>query len=321
MNINALPQRGRRAKASPGQSESSPRGRKRRRGGAGKTPVQAGSAALGREALRLLAALGRPGAGARPDLLDDAMVAVQASRGGVSVGAGRFTAAAADELVRQDLTVWESETGGRRLRLSEPGRLHLRRQADGTPDSFLAQHLETAVAEVGTGPDRVEVRIDADESPLAWLRRRKGRDGEPLIDATAFEAGERLRRDLTLAGLMPSVTMRWDPAGGGGSGGAGRDPGSATDAAIAARQRTAHAFEAVGPDFADLLIDLCGFLKGLELIERERHWPQRSGKVVARLALGRLADHYGLARAARGPSASRGIRSWQALGMLDACPA
>jgi hypothetical protein len=153
--------------------------------------------------------------------------------------------------------------------------------------------------------------MNASESPLDWLRRRKGAHGEPLIDAAAFQAGERLRRDLTFAAMLPRVTADWSAAVSDKARGGPRDPVAATESAIAARERIRRAFQTVGPDFADLLIDLCGFLKGLEEIERDRGWPPRSGKVVVKLALARLADHYGLERSARGPERSRGIRSWR----------
>lgn len=163
------------------------------------------------------------------------------------------------------------------------------------------------------GPDGTPavLVVDDAESPLAWLRRRRGRDGAGLIGDDEFQAGERLRVDFTRAGLMPTVTSNWS-AGlprtgrGGGRGGVA----DLTDAALAARDRVRRALGAVGPELDGVLVDVCCFLKGLETVELERGWPGRSGKVVLRVALKRLAAHYGLGAVASGPERSRRLRHW-----------
>ena len=42
----------------------------------------------------------------------------------------------------------------------------------------------------------------------------------------------------------------------------------------------------------DLVLRVCCFLEGLEITERRLGWSARSGKVVLKLALERLARHY-----------------------------
>lgn len=152
----------------------------------------------------------------------------------------------------------------------------------------------------GSGSAGDAATRDLAESPLGWLGRRAGRNGQPLLDAAQTEAGERLRRDFTRAGLSPRVTQNWDAAGSqrrsGGRGGVA----DLTDMALEARRRFGTALEAVGPELSGVLVDVCCFLKGLEAVERERGWPARSAKIVLALALRRLAGHYGLAAEARG---------------------
>lgn len=268
---------------------------------------------LSRRSRHLLSLLAEPQASARPDAIDPGCVAVSLMQGGISVGGGRFPTAVAEELRRHDLVGERlSPRGDRIFEITPVGQAHLRRQSASEDAAFFAQHHETVESTMMVEGVRERVTLDAAEGPLDWLARRKDSRGAPLIDADCFTAGERLRRDLTVALMVPSVTTNWDASAIGTTSGGPRDPAGASDASLAARQRVGHAMAAVGPDFAGLLIDLCGFAKGIAAIERERGWPSRSGKVVVRLALGRLADHYGLERQACGPARSRGIRTWQA---------
>jgi hypothetical protein len=199
------------------------------------------------------------------------------------------------------------------LTLSATGRALLRRSLAGA-DGYAAQHQERGIVVLEDADfGWINVTVNHDESPLTWLRRRKGRDGRPLIDAAEFAAGERFRSDYSRACMMPRVTANWTAAVAGrrrdGSTGAVAD---LTEVAIAARRRVEQALDSVGPELAGLLVDFCCFLKGLEQIERERQWPGRSAKVVLRLGLSSLARHYGLAARARGPSTSGKLRHWGA---------
>jgi Domain of unknown function (DUF6456) len=272
----------------------------------------AARATYDRETARLLRALGAAGAYAFEVGADEpGRVAVASGAGGVSLRRLSAPLAAAEALVAADLAAWESPGRSRRRRLvvTPAGLAHLARQAAPAElDAFTAQHavLERATVAAPEG-GRHEVALNVAESPLAWLARRRDKTGRALIDAAALQAGERLRSDLTLAHMLPHVTLNWTGIAVGATGSAALHY---SDLVVAARQRVDRAFDAVGNEMAGLLMDVCGFLKGIEQVERERGWPARSGKVVLVMALARLAAHYGLSAEARGQARGRRIRAW-----------
>jgi hypothetical protein len=126
--------------------------------------------------------------------------------------------------------------------------------------------------------------------------RRKDKDGQPMLTEAEFDAGEKLRGDFWFAQMTPRVTANWSLflSGGGGTRGAPDLGPDVRDSVIAAQERVRRALAAVGPELAGVLIDVCCHLKGLEASEKACGWPQRSGKIILRIALGQLARHYGM---------------------------
>ncbi|MDB5508819.1 MAG: ATPase [Hyphomicrobiales bacterium] len=260
-----------------------------------------------KNSLRLLAALmppssyafrAQPGEGA-----DELHVVTR--RKNIFIDAGRFPPESGEALVARRWAIWETAGPARRPRLSltAAGKEAARLAAGPLEPARVLQGALEAVAGDEAGRSMI---IDRAESPLVWLSRRRGKDGRPLLDPVAVEAGERLRRDITLARTLPNVTSRWDGMPGQSG---GPSPGHVSDLVLAAAQRVERALAAVGPDLAGLLVDVCGFLKGLEQVEGERRWPRRSARIVLDVALAALARHYGLESAARGPERT-GMRHW-----------
>ncbi|KRE23921.1 hypothetical protein ASE66_01210 [Bosea sp. Root483D1] len=227
---------------------------------------------------RLLRHLSEPGAYAVDSPLGCGRIALyRRGAGGATLGAGYVPAGEADAMVAAGFAAWFMERGKRRLGLAET-----------------EAERPRATTTVMVAGEAQQVVLDERESPLLWLHRRPGKDGAPQISAVEFAAGERFRADLTLAQMLPRTTVNWDAALAAGTHAAMRGPAEASDASLAARQRVRLACKRLGPELSGLAIDVCGFLKGLDLIERERRWPARSAKVVLRLALAALVEHYGL---------------------------
>lgn len=262
---------------------------------------------------RLLRQLGGQNAyGTAGDLTPPGRIDLYATRNGVTLKAGSAARADAQELVSAGLAEWirGKASGRERLEITQAGRARLLRLDAGEADPFFAQHRPTGVRDIEVAGSTRKAVVDFAESPLARLAVRRNAQGEAMLDPALFEAGERLRRDLTFAQMVPRVTANWDP----GAAGTDRNgaPMTYSDIVVASRQRVDLAMRAVGPEFAGLLMDVCGFLKGFEQIEAERQWPRRSAKLVLEFALVALARHYGLEREARGPERSKGLRHWGA---------
>ena len=132
------------------------------------------------------------------------------------------------------------------------------------------------------------VTVNLAESPLSWLHARGHLTDRQLL------AGETLRGDYEKAAMGPNVTMRWEniplsrqkrgaPAG-----------LNQTERMISAKKRFDEALAALGPDLSDIAWRVICAGESMPSAEREMAWPVRSGKLVLRIALDRLADFYRL---------------------------
>ncbi len=259
--------------------------------------------------LRLLARLARRDSRLVRQAKDCFSIVV--ARDGTPVGEETVDAALVSALIGRGLVV-AGDDG--QIAISSAGAAAVRRRMSGGSDSYAEQHQDRGPIMLDDPAfGRRRVTVNHDESPLAWLRRRKDANGRPMIDAAQFAAGERLRADYERAQLMPRVTANWMAAVAGKRRSGANGIADLTESALAARHRVEAALRSLEPEMANLAVDFCCFLKGLEKIESERQWPARSAKVVLRLTLAALARHYGLSIRARGPGAAP-LRHWGAEG-------
>ena len=150
--------------------------------------------------------------------------------------------------------------------------------------------IERAVVEAGgdSGARKIArtVTINLAESPLSWLHSRGHLTDRQLL------AGEKLRSDYEAAMMGPNVTMRWENIP------LSREKRGApsglnqTERMISAKARFDNALVALGPDLSDIAWRVICAGEAMPDAEREMAWPVRSGKLVLRIALDRLAGFY-----------------------------
>ena len=135
----------------------------------------------------------------------------------------------------------------------------------------------------GPRKGRRSVTVNLAESPVTWLH------AHGHIDDRQLAAGECLRRDYEAAQLGASLTMRWEPVRLTGGRGGRMSP---TERQIAAKDRFDGAIASAGSGLADILWRVVCAGDSLAVAERTLAWPARSGKLVLRFALDRVAAFY-----------------------------
>lgn len=265
-----------------------------------------------REALLCFRRLVEPGAHLRDissHLASDRVWGVFVKRNDFAKPVARINGELIDAFRGKD---WLNPAGEGRMSLSQAGLMWYRRST--SPDPFQDQHRDRVRQSVdGACGEKQAVEINRAESPLAWLRARKDVEGSPLLSEEQFDAGERLRRDFESAQMRAHVTANWDfGVASGRRTLSAQDRSDISDVALAAKQRFHRALDAVGPELAAVLVEVCCHLNGMTGAERTLGLPKRSGKVVLLIALNALARHYGMIEA--GPPARSRARHWGAQG-------
>lgn len=131
------------------------------------------------------------------------------------------------------------------------------------------------------------------ETPLMSLSRRRDESGTPFLSRDHLVAGERLREDFELAQRdEEDAPPDWEafldalPL----SLGVAETP--RPRGVERAGEKVRRAVLDLGPGMADVALRCCCLLEGLETVERRLGWSARSGKIVLRIALWRLHQHY-----------------------------
>lgn len=153
------------------------------------------------------------------------------------------------------------------------------------PRMLAERALPDPDARKGAAPRR-SVTVNLSESPLSWLHAHGHLTDRQLL------AGEKLRGDYERAALGPRTTMSWVnmPVARGRRG--APSPVSPTEAMLRAKQRFDGAMEALGRDLSDIAWRVICACESVSVAEKGMGWPTRSGKLVLRIALDRLADFY-----------------------------
>ncbi len=158
------------------------------------------------------------------------------------------------------------------------------------------------------------VKINLNESPISRLTIvRAGK--KPYLEPHHVEAARRFSNLMERSHLRSRITMSYNDAQLASTKSSSNVKLDISDMAIDARKTMESLLADIPKDWASIIIDVCGFEKGLQTVESERGWPRRSAKLVLRIGLEQLAFNLGLCQKAIGSNRNN-INSWIEQGSL-----
>lgn len=167
---------------------------------------------------------------------------------------------------------------------------------------YSEQHKD--IREVGGS----SARLNINEGPI--LKLSYSRNGmPPFLQSHHIVAAKKIEILVARTQMLQRTTMSYDPTRiGRGNKSSGLDQGLG-DNALDARNKLQHCLDRLPHDCAGVVMDVCGFQKGLQLIETERKWPRRSAKLILRIGLEQLCILFELTPTIKGVE-SNTARHW-----------
>ncbi len=132
------------------------------------------------------------------------------------------------------------------------------------------------------------VSVNIGESPLSWLYAHKH------LSDRQFLAGEKLRSEYERAAIGTNITMSWNPMPP-SKGRRGAGHWDQSESSLNAKQRFDDAINCLGDGLDEVAWRVICNCESVSNAEKALGWPTRSGKLVLKLALDRLANHYRIA--------------------------
>ena len=260
-----------------------------------------------REARRILRRLCEPGAVLAFAADMEKAVIVRETTDGRTVRTAVTDRESAQSMAIRDWLVCVQPGRVSRYKITSTGRAALKQMlaADGAVQGKAVGMAETATPFAGQNCDwnhndpsggdeerTTRTRYNVAEAPITVMSRRRDKDGKPFLGPQLVTAAERLREDFELSQMGQRISQNWEnflTNTDRGSFAPANSTGNATDAA---RARVMNALADLGPGLGDVALRVCCYLEGVEAAEKRLGWSARSGKIVLRIALQRLAAYY-----------------------------